>query len=236
MSDAFGRAPRLNARITAFGMMLALSALLLALPQAVTDRLVDEHGPVESLSAVLWLVGAAAALLAARSRPLRREWLFGSVITMLFAARELSWHTAFTGWSVTRLETYTDPQVPLAGRVLALLVVVLPVVTSIIGLFVRMLPRLRRAWTCGAAWSRDVPLWFLLLISSQVLDKGHKVFPPLGLDIPVHYTRLFEESLEMTLAAYVVLTLWPLCFPRQAAPAAEQVEVFTPAISDERPA
>lgn len=232
LSSRHGLAPRIGA----LSLLAVLSLALLLLPEGLTAALVDEDGPVESLTAALWFVGAAAALTTAfRSRPLVWEWLFGGVGMLLFAARELSWHTQFTGWSVTRVESYLSASIPLWGRLLGLLLVVLPAAVSLIGLVVRLTPRLRRAWRQGAAWSRDVPLWLLLLVISQVLDKGHKVFPPLGFDIPVHYTRLFEETIELALPVYVLFAIWPLCFARNESPREQVATSFAPPVSDERP-
>lgn len=228
---------RLAPRVGSLLLLAALSLVLLLLPEGLTAALVDENGPVESLTAALWFVGAGAALTTAfRSRPLAWGWLFGGFGMFLFAARELSWHTEFTGWSVTRVESYLDASIPLWGRLLGLLLVVIPAAVSLIGLVVRLAPRLRRAWRQGAAWSRDVPLWILLLVISQVLDKSHKVFPPLGFDIPVHYTRLFEETIELALPVYVLLAIWPLCFARNGLPRRQVTTTFAAPVSDERAA
>lgn len=220
-------------RIGAFLLLSVLSLALLLLPQQLAATLVDEDGPIESLTAALWFFGAAAALVTAfRSRPPTWEWLFGGFGMLLFAARELSWHTHFTGWSVTRVESYLDASIPLWGRLLGLLLVVVPAAVSLIGLIVRLGPRFRRAWWQGAAWARDIPLWLLLLVISQVLDKGHKVFPPLGFDIPVHYTRLFEETIELALPVYVLFAIWPLCFARNALSADQVTTSFVGPVSD----
>ncbi|NIR28090.1 MAG: hypothetical protein GWN84_01890 [Gammaproteobacteria bacterium] len=200
-------------RVLSAGAFIALSGGILAWAPDTGSlyQLIREAGPIESVSAALWLAAAAVSLAAAVwGRAHRVDWALGAVILVLCAIRELDVQKWFTQWNLNNMESYWDRGIPLRERLAALLLLILPGAAIVAAFLIRMLGRFPAAWREGAAWTRDVLAWGAMLVLAAVFDKAHHFTPRLGIDSSYHYLFvLLEETLELTLAVYVSLALVP---------------------------
>ena len=127
------------ARFEAAGLValcaaVAVLAWWLLAPEAVM-RLMDESGPIEETTAVLYFLVAAYVLVAGVPQAEPSLPLPLCVVLCGFGARELDLHKAFTETSVLKLSFYLG-DAPLAHKLVAA-VVVLAVLASLLHLLVR---------------------------------------------------------------------------------------------------
>jgi hypothetical protein len=198
-----------RAALVIAGVCVAFGLLAwLALPPRTVLALMDEHGPVESLTALLYaLCGVAVWLERDRARP----GTAAAVAVLLFAAcvRELDLHKAYDGVSVLRLSWYAGAA-PLAAKLVA---------AAIIGAVAAALLWLlrRHGRSVWQGWRRRVPLattvvtFVLTALAAKLVDRTGSVLPhDLGIVLTLAQSALrfaLEESLELALAVQVVLGL-----------------------------
>jgi hypothetical protein len=189
--------------------VVAALALWLVLPSAQVLALMDEHGPVEVLSAGGYLLAAAAIWLGHERAHRATALALGWVLLAMFA-RELDWHKAATGSSVLRLSWYAGDAGPLTKLVAGALV--LSVVAALAWLAVRH----GRAW--WAQLRRGVPVawtvlvFFATLAAAKAVDRAGSVLPQMmGAELGAPHAALriaLEEALEFALALHVLLGWW----------------------------
>jgi hypothetical protein len=183
------------------------------LPTELIFALAAEHGPLETLQALLLFALAAACF------PFRRAEgvLTTSALTFLLlavGARELEWHKAWIGGSVLKPRFYLGPAAP--GTKLLAGVLVLLMAASAIYLVQR---HLRETWN---RLRRREPLaitaatFFVVLVVSRIADKSHLGHP---LSRIVAGTLIVEEMLELALPLLVLLGAVQYNVARAALPA-----------------
>jgi len=90
---------------------------LLTLPYAETMKIIQEGGPVEDATAVVFWIGMALSLWRARNRGARRTfWLETAVLFCAMAVREGDPHRLFPGFDFMRGDFYSNGDIPLALR------------------------------------------------------------------------------------------------------------------------
>lgn len=106
--------------MTVFVCLLAGISLQL-LPPEISEPIVEESGPVENASALLYAIGLAVALLQlSRFRTL--PWLSGTMMLLWLMLRELDFQKMFTYRSVESIGFYTRPIAPWWQKVLAIFI------------------------------------------------------------------------------------------------------------------
>jgi hypothetical protein len=202
-----GLAPRAALVIALVCVALGL-ALWLALPPRAVLALMDEHGPVESVTALLYALCAVAVWLERdRARPGAAIAL--AVLLVAACLRELDVHKAYDGISVLRLSWYAGAA-PLGVKLLAA-----ASVGTVVAALLWLLRRHGRAVWQG--WRRRVPLattvvtLLLTAVAAKFVDRTGSVLPhDFGIVLTPAQSALrfaLEESLELALAAQVVLGL-----------------------------
>lgn len=194
-------------------ILLLLPAGILFLPlnaDQIEDWIVDEASPIQQLSAAGWWIAALGCIITAfrvRSVPGSSsiDWLLGAAILLLFGARELDVQAWLLSWNLEQLHNYWNNRIPLMERVMVLGLLVLPSLSIIIIFAYRMWGRYRQAWRNGEIWTRDFLIWFLMLGGSILLDKLSGLDPSYQASI-----EAVEETLELSLALFTVLILFPL--------------------------
>lgn len=203
---------------------LALCLVLYAVACAVTLplyrsipagwHLIDEGGPVQTLSWVLWAAAALGNVLAAiRTRRHRLDWLAAAFLMAFLAARELDAQKAFTDWNLAHIPNYFDSGIPLGQRLLALFLYRLPPPLA----FVWLLGRWGGAWIAGLrrrrGWALGIAALFALGAACAFMDKlPHLIGLP---DQRRWITNTIEEFLELAFALYGFLLLaWGWRFVR----------------------
>lgn len=202
-----GRSPRAALAIVAACVAGGL-ALWWGLPPATVLALMDEGGPVEVLTAVLYALCAAGVWIA-RDRNQTPTAAAVAVVLLALFARELDLHKAYDGMSVLRLTWYAGAA-PLAVKLLAAAVVGVGAAA-----LVWLLGRHGRAIWQG--WRQRTPLAVTVIVfvgtalAAKAVDRTGSVLPDnLGILLTPAQSALrfaLEESLELALAALVVLGL-----------------------------
>jgi hypothetical protein len=199
--------PRAALAIAALCVALGLLAWI-ALPARTVLALMDEHGPVEALTALLYALCAVAVWV---ERDRARPATAAAVAVLLLAAcvRELDLHKAYDGISVLRLSWYAGAA-PLGVKLLA---------GAIVGVVAAALLWLlrRHGRSIWQGWRRRVPLATTVVtfvgtaLAAKIVDRTGSVLPDkFGIVFTPEQSALrfaLEESLELALAAQVVLGL-----------------------------
>jgi hypothetical protein len=180
----------------------------LALPPRSVLALMDEGGPVESLSALLYGLCAVAVWLERdRARPGTAIAL--SVLLVAACVRELDLHKSYDGLSVLRLSWYAGAAPPAVKTVAA--VIVGAVAAALLWLLRRHGRGVWQGWRRCAPLATTVVTFVCTALAAKFVDRGGSVLPhDLGIVLTPAQSALrfaLEESLELALAAQVVLGL-----------------------------
>jgi hypothetical protein len=190
------------------GILLIVGFLQNASPQFV-EKLLQENGLIESLSAIAWFV--AAGVLAVFSYV--RRWHRGFAVTYLLLAlafRELDFHKRFTTMGILKIKFYLNSTVPVLEKIMAglvlgfLLLMVWFFVKDRIGWFFRRL-RNREGPTVALA------VFFPLLGSSKILDRLPNALQEAGITFPIApagLMRIIEETMELGLPLMMIIIIF----------------------------
>lgn len=180
--------------------LVALTVLAMVLTGPAFQQAFSEHGIVEMINAIAWLV---AALVFAWMAWRGRDRVATLAVFPLFAAalREADLHTAFTGYSVLKVSFWLDGRFdPLHKAVVA--AVLLPTLVSLGLLVARLLRRLRRGHL-GSPAMATLLLAIALLVFSKVCDRAPAVLSEsYGVELSAfarRWTQALEEGLELLL-------------------------------------
>lgn len=180
------------------GTVLLILAIWLATSQLEHERalwLIDEGGPIETLTAVGFLLGALAVLFGPE---LARRWPAAAIL-LLFGLRELDFHSRFTTMNLTKSRFYLSAEVPFTEKIIGLCVLLF---------FLACLYLLAKRY--GRTWLRRVlrldglsvavATAFLFLVVAKSMDGLPRKLKPLGITLD-DTTKLLatagEELLEM---------------------------------------
>ncbi len=173
----------------------------LVLPASVAAPLIEEGGPVENLTIVMYLV--AVAVLVFRRLPLTLpDKAAIAVVLLACAAREADLHKDLFGMSILKARFYTDFAAP--WQIAVALAALLPAGAAVWWLLVAR----RRAWFVRPAlWTAPVVTavaFIVVLVASKVLDRmpdtltGWHVVTTLS-DPARLFLQAWEELLELAL-------------------------------------
>jgi hypothetical protein len=177
---------------------LGLIAVLCLAPAETARRLLAEDGPVESLSAAAWFLGAAGLVLAlVKTR--WRDAASAAFILVLAGLRELDMQKRFTTMSITKTKFYLSPAVPLGEKVVVVLVLA-AIAAVVIRFGWRNFPAWWRGIRAGHAPSLAVLAALATLAVSKVLDRLPQVSREFGAPLPEDWSascHAAEEILEL---------------------------------------
>lgn len=146
--------------------------MLTRLDAGLAGWILQEDGPVEALSSLLYLLAAGYLLWA---RPLSWHALWPAAFALLhLAVREAGLRSALLGGKGTELAYYLDPAVAWPLKVVALLV--LGATLCAVLLLLRAVPALLRAFFHGDAAAWWLALAFAYGALAQVFDNWSKLF------------------------------------------------------------
>ncbi|MCM2680081.1 hypothetical protein [Echinimonas agarilytica] len=122
--------------LTIIGLVvLALFVFILSISVTpeTRDSFMKEGGPVESLSALGYLIAVAVMFFKGGKEYLTKYWYF-AVMFLSFAARELDFDKRFTNFGVLKSKFFAHPDVSWWGKVIAaiILLVVLSAIITIV--------------------------------------------------------------------------------------------------------
>lgn len=188
------------------GLAFAATASLLSVETA--DYLFSEEGPVEDTSEWLWV--ALAVMLPITFRSLRLVVIAGMLIFLACGAREASFHTAFTDYSVLKIPFYYRPEHQVAAQVVAAIAMLL-LAASVAIVASRLLKLIRSGEHRHAAWPYFALVGAAMLIGSKVLDRSPAILRD-TFDIHLSETTLLvcgalEEGYEMLLPVVISIAI-----------------------------
>ncbi|MBW8190518.1 hypothetical protein K0504_05660 [Neiella marina] len=106
----------------AISAVVALAAVVFAiavsLEPSAQKMLMQEHGPIESLSALGYLIAVVVMLKAGGQDYLKKYWYF-AVVFVSFAAREMDFDKSFTNVGVLKSKFFFSPEVSIMGKLVA---------------------------------------------------------------------------------------------------------------------
>jgi hypothetical protein len=198
-----------RAALVIAGVCVAFGLLAwLALPPRTVLALMDEHGPVESLTALLYALCTVAVWLE-RDRARPGTAIAVAVVVFSNYVRELDLHKAYDGVSVLRLTWYAG-DAPLAVKLVAA-VIVGAVAAALLWLLRRHGRGVWQGWRQRVPLATTVVTFVFTALAAKLVDRTGSVLPhDLGIVLTPAQSALrfaLEESLEFALAMQVVLGL-----------------------------
>jgi hypothetical protein len=198
-----------RAALVIAGVCVAFGLLAwLALPPRTVLALMDEHGPVESLTALLYALCTVAVWLE-RDRARPGTAIAVAVVVFSNYVRELDLHKAYDGVSVLRLTWYAG-DAPLAVKLVAA-VIVGAVAAALLWLLRRHGRGVWQGWRQRVPLATTVVAFVFTALAAKLVDRTGSVLPhDLGIVLTPAQSALrfaLEESLEFALAMQVVLGL-----------------------------
>lgn len=169
----------------------------------------SEEGPFEEGAILLWLVAGLIVIL--RARPFTSRSAIFVVLFAAFAAREASWHKAYTTDSLLKISYYLKAPAPLAEKVLAALVA-----AAFIAMLLYAAYAVVRFLLVDGGISSRAGYWVIfagaLFVLAKVVDRTPSVlYDYTGHDLNVDLRRLmlaFEEGFEALTPALFALSAW----------------------------
>ncbi|WP_157264441.1 hypothetical protein [Azohydromonas aeria] len=208
------RKPALIARPhAAFGLLLAAVALALAvwmlLPPAQAFALLAEGAPIELGTAALYFLLVPAVWAARQPRDETRVLVLLSVAFLVFGARELDLHKAWTGMSVLKVSFYLHGA-PLHQKLVAAPLALGAVATLGYLLLRFWRPVLRRAVRRDPV-ALTIACFCFTMAVSKVFDRMVNIaIDDFGMSVPVTVDVLvsaLEEIMELSLPLMALLGL-----------------------------
>ena len=190
------------------GIILLIVFLQNAPPQ-LAEKLLQENGLFEALSAIAWFVSAGVLAILSYTQQWRRGWA-ATFLLLSLALRELDLHNRFTTMGILKIKFYLSGSVPLTEKIMAGLIL------SFLVAMAWFLVRDRMAWFFRSLKKREGPavalvVFFLLLGSSKILDRLPNALPEAGIPFsraPAGQIGVFEETMELGLPLMIILIIF----------------------------
>ncbi|PID75758.1 MAG: hypothetical protein CSB23_02010 [Deltaproteobacteria bacterium] len=169
---------------------------------------VEEDGIIETLSAVGYFLCILFMVFKGGLAYLNRYYYFFLLI-LVFALRELDFHSKFTTMGILKTYFYISDTVPIYEKIIGLVVIVLIIslVSTIANKHSRRFFRELRQKTPLAL---SISLVFLTLVLSKSLDGIRGKLSALGVVTGPHFSanmRLIEETLELGIPLLIMTSL-----------------------------
>ncbi len=218
------------------GLTIALGLLPLVVTSEETRQMLydGEDSFFERASLLLWVLLAIALPLIFRK--LTRHVVAASGCCLYAAAREASWHKAFTDDSMLKVSYYIDPVHPLGYRLLCGAIVGLGV-ACLLTISLRAYRRWREKDHYPQAWAPLLLIALIVGVGTKVLDRFPSIFkewlPWTIAETPRQAMYSLEEGLELLLPILLFTVAWTyVCRVRAAAASSGETQAVNPAITD----
>ena len=200
---------RMNAFVPFFVALAVLIGILASalIPGLWGAAFFAEHGPLETASFLLYLIGVAGFLLLWPKMALGGAWHVTAILC-LFSARELDWDKRFTDKGVLQSALYTGDY-PTTQKIIGAAVILL-----ILAILYRFLRHGTRPFFSGLrggqlwAWSAFAAV--AITVATKSVDGIDRKLTPMGIDLGPGLIQAFavaEESGELLLPLLLVLSL-----------------------------
>lgn len=190
-------------------LLCAFAGWLLLQPASQTWWL-REKGPVEGTTAVLFGLLALGGMFWRPKHSSRISWFAVCTLCALAGAREMDWHSRWTGKSIFKISYYLG-DAPWAHKLVALFALLLTAWCAIY-LLVRYGLQLWRGFLDGNPFARTVVTLVATLVLTKIMDRSVNVLiQDFGLAVApsvAMLVSLLEETSEMSLPFMVALAIW----------------------------
>jgi len=180
------------------------------LPPASQMWWLRENGPVEGTTAALFGLIALAGLFWRPQHSRRITWFAVCTLCAAAGAREMDWHSRWTGKSIIKISYYLG-DAPWAHKLLAFMALSLTALCAIYLLW-RYGLELWRAFLQGKPFARTVATLFATLVLTKIMDRSvNLLIQDFGVAIAPSTALLvsmLEETSEMSLPFMVALAIW----------------------------
>lgn len=177
------------------------------LPTQTVLQLMAEGGPIESATIFAYLF-AVALIWIARPADLKTD-IAGSVVLLMFTAREMDMHKSIVGMSMLKIRFYMG-DLPIAVKLQAI-VILLPLILSLAYLIRRYAALLWQGVRKRQPVSITLATFLAVLVISKVTDRSLNILAEMtGYIAPDWMLALqlaFEESLELLLPVLVMVAI-----------------------------
>lgn len=191
--------------------LVAVVSLLLWFDPAVAERLLSEEGPIETASALGYLLCGVALLIVRPDWP--GKWHAVALLTLM-CLRELDFHSRFTSMNITKIKFYLSADVPTMEKLIG---------ASIIAYGIYALYRLvrlqGRPWLAGLRAGRACAFGVLYGLICAIVSKSLDGFARKMRDLEwtldaraAEYAKVVEETLELGIALMFALSIY--CYIR----------------------
>lgn len=202
---------------------LALAVLIgLAIPSHISPSFIEEGGPVEAGTIVLYVAAALAVALIRLPALSRLDKLCVAIVLLAFAAREADLHVALFGISILKARFYSTLASP--GQIAVALLLLVPIAASFAWLTVRHGRQFLRSPSRWPASITTLAVFIFALILAKSMDRLPSMLRAANVleDVSERVLRVMagvEEVMEFSLPVLVLLAvvqgLWS---PRASAP------------------
>ena len=191
-------------------VVLILAVGINLMPPELAETLVQEHQPVEMLTAVAYFVAVCWLIIAALVKSER--WLFSaSFMVALLGLRELDFHSRFTSMGVMKTEYYISPKVPGTEKAIVTFLVSIILCITIHFIWTRWRSFLT-ALKAGDVAAVNLAMAIGFCIITKTLDNNstsiRKVIA-LFFDAPRYsLLRVVEETMELAIPLFILLAIY----------------------------
>jgi hypothetical protein len=194
-------------------ILLTLALLPGHLSESARDAYASESGPIQVLSAAGYLVVALMLVRELGSAPLMRN-PYLVILPLAMCARELDFHVMFTTMSMTKTSFYVSGDVPIAEKLLA--VILIGVVGWCVVAALRNAPALLSDLRAGRAHAIALLAALALIPASEMLDGVGGKLAAMGIALgepALVAAESLEEVVELGIPVFLLVSVFAF-FPR----------------------
>lgn len=197
-------------------LVLILIVGINMMPSELAATLVQEHEPVEALTAVGYLIATCWLILTAVVKSER--WLFSaSFMVALLGLRELDYHSQFTTMGIMKTEYYISPKVPGTEKVIVSILVFI-ILCIVVHLVWTRWKYFLTALKAGDVAAVNLAMAIGFCILTKTLDNNstsiRKVIAPFHND-PRTCLRVVEETMELAIPLFILLAVYHSFWKRE---------------------
>ena len=186
------------------------------MPSELAATLVQEHEPVEALTAVGYLVAACWLIMTALVKS--KRWLFSACFMVaLLGLRELDFNSRFTSMGIMKTEYYISPKVPGTEKAIVSILVLIILCIAVHFVWTRWKSFLT-ALKVGDIAATNLAMAIGFCIITKTLDNNstsiRKVVALFHND-PRTCLRVVEETMELAIPLFILLAIYHSFWKRE---------------------
>ena len=191
-------------------VVLILAVGINLMPAELAESLVQEHQPVEMVTAAAYFV--AVCWLIATALVTSERWLFSaSFIVALLGLRELDFHARFTTMGVMKSEYYLSPKVPGTEKAIVSLLVCI-ILCIVVHLVWTRWHSFVTALKAGNVAAINLAMAIGFAIVSKIIDNNstfiRRVIALFFTEPRYSLTRVVEETMELAIPLFILLAIY----------------------------